>query len=81
MLIKSMDEMVTELIPPSQRFDNICTVCQKKTSVKYRITNPSSRKSRYFCNMCLLKTMADLERAHKLMEDDFFYVLNKEEKT
>ena len=74
MMIKSTADMTVELIPPSMRGDTPCHTCGNKLSVKYKVTNPVTKESRHFCNMCYLRLMADFQRMDKMMNDSFFQI-------
>lgn len=72
MIFKSTADMTVEMIPPSLRGEHSCHTCGNKLSVKYKVTNPVTKESRHFCNMCYLKLMTDFQRVDKMMNDDFF---------
>ena len=72
MIFKSTADMTVEMVPPSLRGEHPCCNCENKLSVKYKVTNPVTKESRYFCNMCYLKLMADFQRVDKMMNDSFY---------
>lgn len=74
MMIKSTADMIVELVPPSLRGDHECHTCGQKLSTKYKVTNPVTKESRFFCNICYLKVMADLQKVDKMMNDEFFQI-------
>ena len=74
MVVKSIYDMRTEVIPPSHRENLVCSKCGKNIPIKYRLINPYTKESREFCNMCYFKVMMNLKVVEEITHDDFFNI-------
>lgn len=72
MLIRSIHDLTVEMLDASERNLHVCQKCGEYRSVKYKFTNQYNGMVKYYCSMCYLHLMMDIECANRLVADRFF---------